>query len=120
MEDNIFKDDDTYLKGTENWFIRAYFYLSNGLAILNEFRNLFLGIVAIYIALHMTNVWWMIIMFVPSVVILTLIGYYVVHKVSKMREWFGTRFSSHFGMKSFNYQEASYELLKEINENLKK
>ncbi len=118
-EQDIFKDDAKYLKGKENWLIRAYFYCSNGLGILNEFRNLFLGILGLYIALKWDNIWIAIGLFVVSIVLLTLMGYYTVHKISKVREWLGMRFGTHFGMKSFNYQEASYELLVEIRDLLK-
>lgn len=115
----IFKDDEKYLTGKENWLIRAYFYCSNGLGILNEFRNLFLGILGLYIALKWDNVWLAVVLFFVSICILTVVGYYAVHKVGKVREWLSMRFSTHFGMKSFNYQEASYELLVEIRDLLK-
>ena len=120
MDDpEIRKDDDKYLKGGENWIIRAYFYCSTGLGILNEFRNLFLGILAVYIALKLDNLFLAIGMFAISVVLLTLMGYYTVHKIAKVREWLGMRFSTHFGAKAFNYQAKSYELLQEIRDLLK-
>lgn len=116
----VFKDDPKYLEGKENWFIRAYFYCSNGLVVLNEFRNLFLGILGLYIALKWDNWTYGVILFIGCVIILTLVGYYKVHKVSKITEWLGIRFGSHFGKRSFDYQEASYELLVEIRNLLKK
>lgn len=115
---DIFKDDAKYLLGFKNWCIRYYYYLNAGLNELNNFRNLFLGIFAIYIALKLTNILWMVGMFVPSVVVLTVIGYYTVHRISKVRDWLGTRFSSYFGMKSINYTEESFKLLQSINEQL--
>lgn len=117
--DNLLKNDPKYLEGKENWFIRMYFYCSNGLGILNEFRNLFLAIIAVYIALKLDNVSYAILFFIACVIILTITGYYVVHRVSKVRDWLGTRFGSHFGLKTFNYTEANYELLKEIRDLLK-
>lgn len=116
MNNDIFKDDQKYLQGTENWFIRAYFYCSNGLTIINEFRNLFLGILGLYIALHWNNIWLAIGIFVISMVLLTLAGYYVVHKVSKVREFLGIRFGSHFGQKNFDYNEENNKLLREIRD----
>ena len=118
--DDLVKDDEKYLEGTENWLIRAYFYCSSGLGILNEFRNLFLGILGIYIALKWDNIFLAIGLFIISVIILTIAGYYSVHKIGKIREWLGMRFSTHFGMKAYNYQEGSYELLLEIRDLLKK
>ncbi len=119
MHDDLFKDDEKYLKGPTNWLIRYYYYLTNGVGILNEFRNLFLGILAVYIALHLSNIWWLVVMLVPSVVILTIVGYYQVHKISKVKDWLQTRFSSYFGMKSVNYIEANYEILVEIRDLLR-
>ncbi len=113
---DIFKDDQKYLKGTENWFIRAYFYCSNGLTIINEFRNLFLGILGLYIALHWNNIWLAIGVFVVSMVLLTLAGYYKVHKVGKVTEFLGIRFSSHFGKKTFDFAEENNKLLREIRD----
>lgn len=119
MEDNLFKDDSKYLEGKENWLIRAYFYCSNGLTILNEFRNLFLGILALYLALKLDKLWILPVMAIPCILILTLTGYYVVHRVSKVREWLGMRFGTHFGIKSFNYTEENYKLLSEIRDLLR-
>ncbi len=120
MSEELFKDDSKYLEGKENWLIRVYFYLFNGLNVLNQFRNLGLGIIAVYIALKLTNYWWLVAMTVPSIIILIIVGYYFVHRATKVQEWLGIRFSSHFGMKSFNYQEESYETLVRIEELLKK
>jgi len=108
------EDEKPYLLGAKNRMIRYYFYLSNGLAILNEFRNLFLGIVAIYLTLKLTNPFWMVAMTLPSIIILTMTGYFTVHYVSKIKEWLGVKFGSHYGIKSFNYSKGTYELLEEI------
>lgn len=112
-------DDKKYLEGRENWFIRAYFYLTNGLGIVNEFRNLILGIIGIHIALKLESITWMIVMFIVSVVVLTLVGYYVVHKVSKVKDWLSVRFGSHYNIKNFDYNESSNQLLKDIKDLLK-
>jgi len=115
----LFKDDPKYLEGKENWLIRMYFYCSNGLGILNEFRNLFLGILGLYIALKLDNYFIAIGLFVVCVIILTIVGYYTIHKVSKVREWLGMRFGTHFGIKTFNYNQGTYEMLVEIRNLLK-
>lgn len=121
--DPIFKDDEKYLTGKENWLIRAYFYLFNGLNMLNQFRNLFLGIIALYVLLKLSNYWWLIVMAIPSIIILTIVGYYCVHRMYKVNEWLGIRFSSHFGQKSFNYTQETYNeivKIKDLLENLNK
>lgn len=117
---HISADDHIYLHGYKNLGYRMYFYMMNGLNILNEFRNLFLGIIGIYIALHMTNYLWMVVMFVPSLLGLIIIGRYNVHKLSKMGEWLSVRFSTHYGIKSYGFSQQQVELLQEIIDILKK
>lgn len=117
MNDNeVAEYDSKYLPGLKNRFARYYFYLNRGLDILNQFRNLFLGILGIYIALHLTNPALLAIMGVPALLILTVAGYYSVHHMSKITEWLTIRFSSHYAIKTFNYTEEQVKLLKEIKE----
>lgn len=113
-------EDDKYLQGSHNKIIRCYYYIERGLDILNIFRNLFLGIVAIFIALKLTNVLWIGLMTIPSVIILGIVGYYNVHKLSKMKEWLSMRFSTHYGLRAFNYQEEQVKILEEIRDLLNK
>ncbi len=116
----IFKDDEKYLRGAQNWFIRYYYYLSTGLNELNGFKNLFLGILTIYITFKLTSYWWGVGIFVASIVILTVVGYYIIHKVGKVRDWLGIRFSSYFGRQSIDYTQETFKILQEINNSLKK
>jgi hypothetical protein len=111
--------DKEYLPGFYNRVIRYYYYLESGLNILNEFRNLFLGILGLYIALKLTNVMWMIVMAVPSLILLTIVGYFNVHRFSKVKEFLGVRFSSHYAIKSYDYNKEQVLLLREIKDLLK-
>ncbi len=111
--------DQLYMHGLQNRGIRYYYYLDAGLNVLNQFRNLGLGIIALYIALKLENPLFLVAMFVPSVIALTMLGYYQTHTVSKVREWVAMRFSSHYGIRQFNYQQGQYDLLKEIRDALK-
>lgn len=111
---DILSDEKGYLKGTQNKLIRYYFYLMKGLDILNQFRNLFLGILALYIALKLDSLGIGIAMFLGSCIVLAILGYYNVHRLSKINEWLNIRFSSHFGIRQFNYQQENNELLKDI------
>lgn len=112
-------EDKRYLEGRQNWLIRMYYYLENGLNILNEFRNLFLLIAAAYITLKLESYGWLIAMTIPSVVLLIFVGRYNVHRLSKMKEWLSIRFSTHFGIKNFNHTERQTQLLEEILAELK-
>ncbi len=119
-ESEIAKYDGKYLTGFKNRMIRYYYYLQNGLTVLNDFRNLFLGIIGLYLALKLTDYLYLIYMAIPCIIILTVVGYYTVHKVSKVRDWLNVRFGSHYSIMTFDYQKGSYELLEEIKELLKK
>ncbi len=112
--------DEKYMRGAENKALRYYFYLSNGLNVLNSFRNLGLGIIAIYFALHLENIWWMVGMGAVSTVLLTVVGFHQVHRAGKVLEWVGIRFSTHFGVRTFNNTQRNVELLEEIRDLLKK
>lgn len=116
----LYPDDDKYLKGRHNQFIRFYFYLESGMALLDQFRNMFLAVIALYFTLKLENPLWMVVMIIPGMIIMTLLGRYNIHKLSKMKEWLGLRFSSHFAIRSFNYNQKQYELLEEIRDLLKK
>jgi len=108
--------NEQYMDGFQNRFIRMYFYTSNGLAILNEFRNLFLGIFGLYIALKLGNIWLAVGLFIGATIVLTVVGWYVIHKVSKVREYIGMKFATHYAIKSFNYQKDQIDLLTEIRD----
>lgn len=114
------EEDRKYLYGKHNWLIRMYFYLEQGLNILNEFRNWFLGIAALYITLKLENAPYGILIIgaiaVPSLLVLILAGRYNVHRLSKMKEWLTLRFSTHYGIRTYNHQEMQTKLLLEIRD----
>lgn len=112
--------DDKYLPGATNRAMRYYFYLTKGVDILNQFRNLFLAIGALYFALHLENIWWLVGMTIPAALILLVVGYINVHYLSKVTEWLNLRFGTHYGIKQFNYMQGQFELLTEIRDLLKK
>lgn len=111
--------DKEYLPGFYNRLVRYYYYLESGLNVLNEFRNLFLGIIAIYIALKLTNVLWMAVMTIPSLILLTVAGYFNVHRLSKIKEFLSMRFSTHYAIKTYDYNKEQVLLLREIKDLLK-
>lgn len=120
---DLSEEDRKFLHGGQNWLIRMYFYLENGLNILNEFRNWFLGVAALYLALKLeANSHGLLIISavaLPSLVALVILGKYNVHTLSKMKEWLSVRFSSHYSLRNFNYQEQQAELLREIRDILR-
>lgn len=113
-------DDAKYLKGKENWLIRMYYYLRNGLSMLNDFHNVFLGMITLAITFKITSITFMLAIAIPGTLIFIILGYYNVHRISKMNEWLSMRFSTHYSIKSFNFTQGQYELLTEIRDLLKK
>lgn len=112
-------DDHEYLHGKENWSMRMYFYLQNGLSLLNDFHNILLAMITLNLTFGIKNIFILIGLAVPIVIAFVFIGYYNVHKFSKMREWLNMRFGTHYGIKSFNFTQANYEALTEIRDLLR-
>ena len=104
----------------EQLFIRAYFYVMQGLLIVNNFRNLILGIFALYYTLKLVNPLWLVVMFVLSIPVLALIGWYNIHRMAKDIEKISIEKATHYAMKQFNFQEEQTKLLEEIRNYLKK
>jgi hypothetical protein len=52
-------------------------------------------------------------------VLLTFFGYYKVHRAQKVQEWLNLKFSTWYGLQSFNYTKGTYEKLEEIAQLLK-
>jgi len=115
----MLENEERYLKGSKNRLIRYYFYLTIGLDILNQFRNLFLGIFAVYITFKITSIPFLILVFIVSVIVLTVVGFYTIHYINKIKDFLSTKFGSHFGIQSFDYQKSSFELMTEIRDILK-
>lgn len=109
---------EDYLQGKENWLIRMVFYFINGTNFANTFRNIIFGIIGIYAVLKLTNPLWMVAMFLFTIPVLTLLGYYVIHKMNKVNEWLSMRFATHYAIKQFDLNEEQTELLREINKSL--
>ena len=86
-----------------------YFYVSAGLGIVNEFRNLILGIIGVYLTLKLDDPWIMVVIFIVSILLLVPTGWFVVHRISKVREWLTTKYGSHYQIQTFDYVKAQYE-----------
>ncbi len=111
--------DSQFMPGLENRAYRYYFYLQAGLNIVNNFRNLILALLGFYYVLKLDMPWLLPLMFIVSSIILTIVGYFVVHRVNKVQEFLGVRFSSHYSIRQFNYTQGMYETLQEIRDKIK-
>jgi hypothetical protein len=107
-----------YFHGYRNKAIRTYFYLREGLNLLNDFKYLVAGILALYVVLKIESTLLLGVMFIVAIPILIVAGYYWVHRAKKSLDWFAIEFTTHFGKYGFELQEKQIELLEEINRKL--
>ena len=96
-----------------------YFYLQKGVSLLNEFKNLLMLIFAIYLSLKLTNWWWLIILFVSSLPILTLVGWYFNTYMAAVMEKLAIKHGTFYQIRQFTIIEESLAEQKQINEQLK-
>jgi len=99
--------------------IKSYFYLNQGVSVLNQFRNLFLAVFGVYITLKLTNPIIMVVMFLVSIPILIAVGYYNIHKVAKVSEQLSVKHGTHYNIKQFEMLEEQLAILKEIRDRLR-
>lgn len=116
---DLTEEDKKYLRGPHNWAMRMYFYLNSGLGMTNNFHTIAITLLAVAVVFKNMHPALLGALAFAAVLILIVIGRYNVHRLSKMSEWLNLRFSTHFGIKSFNYQEEQVKLLKEIRDMLK-
>lgn len=107
--------ENDYLEGKKNFFIRMFFYMKNGCLIINDFRNVGLGIFALYFTLKLENPIWLAIMTLTSLPVLVIMGWVYVHHIQKVQEWLSIKFGTHYGIKQFDLNQKQVELLEEIN-----
>lgn len=95
--------------------IKLYFYVNSGVVVINDFRNLGLGIFALYFALKLSNPLFLGGLFIISIPILFIMGWVNIHKISKVRERLSIQHGTHYGIKQFELQEKMVKLLEELN-----
>lgn len=108
------KDKGKYWYGGKNKAIRYYFYVQQGLALLNEFRYLIMSVLAIYALLKLDNPWLMPLMFFLALPILAIVGYISVHHVQKVMEWLNIEYTTHFNRYNITLQEKQKVLLVQL------
>lgn len=95
----------TYDKGVLNHGVRAWFYLQKGLNLINEFKYLVAGILALYYTLQLDSYMILVGIFVVSIPVLTFIGWFHTHKMAKAMEWTAMVFSSYFARYNVDLNE---------------
>ena len=104
--------------GTKNRVVRQYFYLRQGLSILNEFKYLIAGLFALYYTFKLTNPLWLVIIACVSIPLLALVGYVYITHASKVLDWLSVEFSTYWSRYGFTLQEKQNSLLERLNEHL--
>ncbi len=99
-------------------FIKLYFYVTSGQAFVDRFRYLIMGVFALYVMLKLTNPMYLVVMFIMAIPALFILGWYEIHKISKVREKLSVQYGTHYTLKSFELQEESVKLLQEIKDKL--
>lgn len=116
----------TYDKGVLNHGVRAWFYLQKGLNLMNEFKYLVAGILALYYTLQLDSYMILVGIFVVSIPVLTFIGWFHTHKMAKAMEWTAMVFSSYFARYNVDLNEntadntaKTVKLLEELLQEIK-
>lgn len=116
----------TYDKGVLNHGVRAWFYLQKGLNLINEFKYLVAGILALYYTLQLDSYMILVGIFVISIPVLTFIGWFHTHKMAKAMEWTAMVFSSYFARYNVDLNEntadntaKTVKLLEELLQEIK-
>jgi hypothetical protein len=109
----------TYDKGILNHGVRAWFYLQKGLDLVNQFKYLVAGILAIYYTLKLDSYLVLLSIFIISIPILTFAGWFYTHKMSKAMEWTSMVSSSYFARYNVDLAEKNTESTVEIEKEIK-
>lgn len=119
LKNKILDERPPSMDGFQHSAIRIFRYCTGGVDLINQFRNLAIILFGIYVVLKIDNPWWLFCSFLISLPILTVLGWYRVHKMDKVLEWLNIKFTTHYGFAQYNLQVESLKTLKSINKKLK-
>ena len=108
-----------YRKGLKNRLVRYYFYIQQGLGLINEFRYLLMAILGAYYALKLSNPLIIPIMFFLSCLVLIFLGWLYVHHMKKIMEYITIEYATHWGRYQFELFEKIIQLLEDIKKERK-
>ena len=112
---------ERYYNGRTNKIVRLYWYLEQGLDILNKFRYLILFIMGLAVLLRVEqDLSWMLLVFVIAVPILTLAGYAWVKYGVRAIEYLNLKYATHFAQYNMKIQEDQLVTMKKLAEELDK
>ncbi len=104
--------EEDFVKG--NYPGKAVFYILKGTDFVNFFKYVGAGIVVLYVALKLTDVWSFIGMVLISLPILFVIGWIYIHKLARVLDYLTTQHGTFWSRYQFSLLERQIELLKEL------
>ena len=107
-----------YLDGRKNAIVKIYFYIERGLAMVNEFKYVIAGILALYFALELDNIILIPIIFLIVVPVLWLIGYIWITYAVKSMEWINIEYATFWTRYNYALQEKQLENLESLTEQI--
>ena len=110
--------DPKFWNGRKNKSIRYYFYMQQGLLLLNEFRYLIMAVFAVYLTFKLENPLFLPLMFLVALPVLVFLGYLSVHHIAKVIEYLNIQYSTHWSRYGIDLQEKRNKSLEEINAKL--
>lgn len=114
------KNRAKYWSGSQNKLIRYWFYIKQGIAVLNEVRNLFFIVLGTCFTFKdqfpiLKNLAVVGGIFIVAFIVLFLLGYLFTHKVNKVIDWLNIEFATHFAKYQFTLLERQVKALEELN-----
>lgn len=109
-----------YDKGLWNRLVRSWYYLMEGLNLVNQFKYVVLGIFGLYVALKFTNYIYLVLLFVTTLPLLVIAGWVYVNKMARNLSLTSMLKSSYFGRYNIDLAEETVSLLTEIRDTIKR
>lgn len=109
-----------YWEGHENKVIRLWIYALRGLQMINEFKYLIAGLIALFVILKIGNPIWMAVGVVAAIPPLILLGRWQLKKAAKVDQWVSTEYGSVLRYSEYNIRVKTLKILEEINKKLDK
>lgn len=108
-----------YMDGKKNFVARQWYYLLQGLATVDKFKNLGFLILGVYGLARFTNPWLMLIVFLICLPVLLFVGFVNTWYINKVVDFLNTELGTHWGRYTFTLSEKQIKLLEEIKEKIK-
>lgn len=113
-----------YWDGGKNKTIRYWFYVKQGISVLNEVRNLFFIILGSCFTFKeqfpiLKNLWFVSGILLVSFFVLGIVGFIFTHHVNKVVDWLNIQYATHWSRYTYDLMEKQITLLDSINKRLK-